>query len=787
MSESPVPMSSSAAPALALPRGPQVGDLIGRYRIRSIIQQGGMGEVFLVNAIDDLASTPTVLKRLPLHGDDEDGYAGMFRAETDVMSRLRHDNIVSVLDSFETDGEMCLALEFIRGRNLLQVQRACAEQSVQIPPGVAAHIIIQVLEGLHYAHTFVLEDGSPLRLVHRDVTPGNILVGFDGTVKITDFGIAKSVMSRVATRVGVVKGTTRYLSPEQIRARDVTPRSDIFSASVVLTELLSGKPLFDRGAVAPTLFAIVNQERPDVAQLLPVSAPELAFVLEGALATDADRRPVSAAALAEDLRRSVQAQGWDASSAAVKALMARLFPESVAEPDQLPATIKATTPRLDLTYLLEVSEPNPDQLGAAPIEEELRALLQGMIAGASPLDASQFDSGAAEASNGGAEARSDSRMLALTIPAESSGASAVPAPTAPPPVQPAPSAELQPARRAPPPVPPPDADLGDEDPAVLSADLTLEAASAVEVASPVANGEPESQPTLPPLELGAKSSVSPPPPPPADKESTPREVRSRDILDALDHVSSEIDALEKSEKTDGSGSEQQTIPGATLRSSGGGSRWLRDAVLLVLGLGLGIGGTLAAPTVNDQVLGMIDPAPDMPASDAPADPASAAEAKTTKAAIAQKAAKAKKSVKSKKPAPAGASGEKPLPVKAVAAMKAPDAATTAPPSKKASKKKASTKKAVSKKAAKPAKRGPGMLTVTKPRGARVYIDGFKLKRRVPLKKVRVKTGKRRVVKISKRGYLRVFEVDVEHGVHLDVTGGKPKVVASKTNRKARGD
>ncbi|MEL7369521.1 MAG: serine/threonine-protein kinase, partial [Myxococcota bacterium] len=392
MTVPPAP-TPAGAPAVALSPSPQPGDLIGAYRVESVIQRSGMGEVFLVAKEGDAQSEQVVLKRLALQRDDEDDYAGMFRAEIAVMSRLKHPQIVSTIDSFETDAELGLTLEFVRGRNLLQMQRACMADGIVIHPGVGAHIMVQILEGLHYAHTRVLDDGRSLNLVHRDITPGNILIGFDGTVKLTDFGIAKSVLSDVKTRVGVVKGTTRYLSPEQIRAQPITVQSDVFSAAVVLTELLTGKPLFDRGSVAPTLFAIVNKERPKVSKLLSFEAPELAIVLESALDTDPRRRPPTARAFADGLRWAAQAQGWSEDRTEVRDLMKRLFPESMTAPDRVPSTIKATAPRLDLTYLLEVSSNAEDEWSngsTTHIEEELRVLLQGMVSGSAPLDASQF-------------------------------------------------------------------------------------------------------------------------------------------------------------------------------------------------------------------------------------------------------------------------------------------------------------------------------------------------------------------------------------------------------------
>ena len=634
MPERPARNRSSASTVGALTPALVPGTQVGNYRIESIIQQGGMGEVFLVTPIDpaDPANaSPVVLKRLPKVADDEDGYVDMFRAETEVMSTLRHPNVVTVVDSFETEMELGLALEYVRGRNLLQIQRACTTEGIPMPPGVAIHIMLQILEGLHYAHTFVMEDGRPLKLVHRDVTPGNILVGYDGIVKLTDFGISKSALSRVKTRVGVVKGTTRYLAPEQIRAQPMTPRADLFSAGVVLTELLTGEPLFDRSAIAPTLFAIVNGERPEVSQLLPFKASELCIILESALATESNRRPLTARAFADGLRWAAQAQGWTEQREELHELMTRLFPEAVTAPDRPPDTIEAGSPRLDLTHLLEVSEGGQwSGDGQPPVEEELRSLLQGMMSGSAPLDATQF--GARDvATNNADAARDDSRMLAMTVPAKPKQA-------------------------------PPDTS----------------------------------------------------------------EDRSRAILDALEHVSSEIEAMEPA---DPGSADHVTIP---RRKLGSRTSWLREGFALLLGVGLGFGAAQFIPRSASTPVAAIPtpPPPPPPVVQAPPPPP-------------------------EPPPPAPEPKRPPPPVTPIPAPK------TADPVELVAK-------------------GPGYLTITRPRGARVYVDGTKLRRRVPFRKlpIKVRDG-RRLIKIAKRRYLRVFEVSLKPGLHIDATGGRQRVIEPK--------
>ena len=371
-----------------------VGQTFGKYRILKQIQRGGMGELFLAELVD--RSSQVVLKRLLADFLDDEKYVEMFRSEARVMASLNHPNIVRVFDVPIVDGMQCLAMEYVHGRNIQQVLKRCRTLSTIVPPQIALYLAIQVLKGLHYAHTFMLADGRPLDLVHRDVTPGNVLVSFDGDVKITDFGIAKSKMSSVSTTVGVVKGTTSYLSPEQIRGNYATPRSDVFSCATVLTEILTGNALFDRGTVPPTLFAIVTGERPEVSKMLPFEAPKVAATIERALSTNPQGRFSSAAEFAQGLEEASVEVG-SMTREGLGNFVRQLFHGT----DDLNAfTEGGSVPglnALDLTYLFEVKDPlgTPESATSSSKEpldvERARSALQGLVPGAKPLDADQFD------------------------------------------------------------------------------------------------------------------------------------------------------------------------------------------------------------------------------------------------------------------------------------------------------------------------------------------------------------------------------------------------------------
>lgn len=350
------------------------GRVYGRYRVLFALPRGGMGEIVVA---EDVEAPPpgrrVVLKRLLEEFVEDEELLELFRDEARITSRLIHPNIVRILDTPIIEGAMCLALEFVAGRNVLQMMRAEKARGALSPPRVAVHLMEQALRGLHHAHTAVDEYGLPLEIVHRDVSPGNILVAFDGSVKITDFGIAKSRMSLASTTAGLLRGTTRYLSPEQIRGGRVSARSDLFSSAVVLVELLTGKALFDRGAVPPTLLAIVRGERPPLAELLPTGIPTLVGVLEASLSVSPFDRPESAAVLADVLLGAQHELGGAISPEELGRYFQSLFGVGPREPSNLSLGAGAA-------YLIEVGEPFPNP-----------GLDRGALPGARPLNASEFE------------------------------------------------------------------------------------------------------------------------------------------------------------------------------------------------------------------------------------------------------------------------------------------------------------------------------------------------------------------------------------------------------------
>ncbi|MBW2527823.1 MAG: serine/threonine protein kinase, partial [Deltaproteobacteria bacterium] len=263
--------------------GPVDSTHLGRYRIERRIGTGGMAEVLLAWQLGPGGFERRVaLKRpLPHLAGDPDCLAMLFD-EARIAAQLQHRNVVQIYEIDQQDGAYYIAMEHVDGASLRRLLRSAHARLEAVPLGVAVAIVLAVLDGLDHAHGQTDAAGQPLGVVHRDVTPGNVLLSKRGEVKLTDFGIARARSRLQATRDGAAKGTLPYMSPEQARSEPLDHRSDLFSLGVVLFEMIGGKRPFPMGPVAP--------EEP-LARQLPTSVPEgVRRVLVGALEFDPDRR-----------------------------------------------------------------------------------------------------------------------------------------------------------------------------------------------------------------------------------------------------------------------------------------------------------------------------------------------------------------------------------------------------------------------------------------------------------------------------------------------------------------
>ncbi|MEK6705848.1 MAG: serine/threonine-protein kinase [Bdellovibrionota bacterium] len=218
----------------------------GRYVLLDHIAQGGMAEICRARmATPDAAGRIIIIKRIQQGFGHNAEFLQMFKSETKLMMGLNHPNIVQVYDFGEENGQSYIAMEFVDGKNLRQILGRSNELAQPLAIELAAYVAGEAASGLNYAHTFKDKIiGQPYNIVHRDISPQNILISYDGNVKIIDFGIAKTTVSSESTKVGVIKGKPSYLSPEQISGETLDGRCDIFALGIVLWELLAGKKLF---------------------------------------------------------------------------------------------------------------------------------------------------------------------------------------------------------------------------------------------------------------------------------------------------------------------------------------------------------------------------------------------------------------------------------------------------------------------------------------------------------------------------------------------------------------
>ena len=219
---------------------------IGRYALHGEIAAGGMAAVHIGRLLGPVGFARTVaIKRLhpPLAKDPE--FVAMFLDEARLAARIRHPNVVSTLDIVATEGELFVVMEYVQGESLARLMRVARTQKQAVPVPIVAGIMVGVLHGLHAAHEARDEQGEPLRIVHRDVSPHNVLVGIDGAAHVIDFGIAKARGRVQVTRDGQIKGKLSYMPPEQLLGQGLDHRADVFAASIVFWEALTGRRLFE--------------------------------------------------------------------------------------------------------------------------------------------------------------------------------------------------------------------------------------------------------------------------------------------------------------------------------------------------------------------------------------------------------------------------------------------------------------------------------------------------------------------------------------------------------------
>ncbi len=279
--------------------------MLGPYEITDRIATGGMAEVYLARRAGPFGFQKRVaVKRiLPQLAKDQD-FVSMFIDEARVSARLSHPNIVTVFDFGEHQGELYMAMEYVDGTSCAKLLRAAAVQDRRPPLEVTLQTILSVLRALDYAHSARDDDGKPLDIVHRDVSPGNVLIDKSGAVKITDFGIARAAEMERRTDAGQLKGKLGYMSPEQVIGRELDARSDLFTLGILFAELLTLEPLFSGPSEIDVLLKIRDG---DTRTLDRADLPDdMRPIIRRALARDRTQRFPSAAAFAQAIEEVVR-------------------------------------------------------------------------------------------------------------------------------------------------------------------------------------------------------------------------------------------------------------------------------------------------------------------------------------------------------------------------------------------------------------------------------------------------------------------------------------------------
>jgi eukaryotic-like serine/threonine-protein kinase len=292
---------------------------LGKYRFVATLGHGGMAEVFLAVAMGPAGFNKLqVIKRLRPNLAEDPDLCAMFLDEARLAARLNHRNVVQTNEVDRVDGQYFMAMEYLDGQPLHRVLVQAKKLGRPLPPAAISRVLCDTLAGLHYAHQLTDYDGAPLGVVHRDVSPQNIFVTYDGQVKIVDFGIAKAARRVVETATGVIKGKVSYMAPEQAFG-DVDRRADVFSVGVVLWELLAGQRLW-HGMGDPEILAALVREVPRLRSAVPGVGPELARICDRALALERDERHATAAELRAELERAVPPCSGEALGVLVEGL-----------------------------------------------------------------------------------------------------------------------------------------------------------------------------------------------------------------------------------------------------------------------------------------------------------------------------------------------------------------------------------------------------------------------------------------------------------------------------------
>jgi len=338
---------------------------LGNYELLRLLAHGGMADIFLARRRGAPASERPVAVKLLRDPDPES--CAMFLDEARLVAMLDHPNIAQVLEIGAASGSHYLAMEYVHGADLRAVLAAAQRAERAVPLETAIAIVSAAAAGLDHAHRRCGPDGAPLCLVHRDVSLSNIMAGYDGAVKVVDFGIASTTIASVHTSPGMVRGKASYMSPEQCLGELVDQRADVFGLGVVLYELTTGERCFAGATDFDRMLAVVRGDYRTPSRVVAGYPHVLEEIVHTALAVSPIRRFRSTQAMARALEHVAVEQGWVGGPGAIARLMRRLFASYGDSPERFGEPTAPAEPALSLFGDAPVTEQEPIVAGPAPV------------------------------------------------------------------------------------------------------------------------------------------------------------------------------------------------------------------------------------------------------------------------------------------------------------------------------------------------------------------------------------------------------------------------------------
>jgi serine/threonine protein kinase len=368
----PAPPPAKKA-AKTVPADVAAGFRLGKYEIVRRLAAGGMAEIFLakVSGLSGFQKMVVIKRILPQLATKHD-FVEMFLDEARIAATLQHPNVVQMYDVGVVDGNYFIAMEYLHGEDVRSIMKTLYKREGKLPLEQALNVVIGLASGLHYAHEKVGFDGRPLNIIHRDVTPQNVIVTYEGGVKLLDFGIAKASNRFGETRFGTLKGKVPYMSPEQCRGEPLDRRSDIFSLGIMLYELTLGKRLYKGHSDFEVLKQIVEGTVIRPSEIDPDYNPRLEQIVLRGLEKDRDKRYQTARAMQSDLESLVREERLYVSAISLQGFMEHTFGRKIEAWRDAQAQGKSLEKHLEEMAGVELADEDLEEIDTEAQQEEER-------------------------------------------------------------------------------------------------------------------------------------------------------------------------------------------------------------------------------------------------------------------------------------------------------------------------------------------------------------------------------------------------------------------------------